>query len=267
MAWSAGAYEEIAKTLLPAASTLVEHAGVRTGERVLDLGCGTGNVALLAAAKGARVTGVDPAERLLGVARAAATSQGLDVTFVQGEAGAIPLGAASVDLVLSCFAVIFAPDAHAAASEMARVCAPGGRVALTAWLPEGAIFEAMRARRAALEAAQSTSLATSAGSAPVAPPFAWYDRDAVATLLRPYGFDVAMHLHAIAFTAASPRAFVELEAKHHPGAIAARGVLEPRGGWAPLEASSVSIFTQANEDPAAFRVTSKYVVMLATRRP
>ena len=62
--WSVGHHEETASQLLPAAELLVEEAAPLAGERVVDVGCGTGNAALLAAARGARVTGVDPALRL-----------------------------------------------------------------------------------------------------------------------------------------------------------------------------------------------------------
>jgi ubiquinone/menaquinone biosynthesis C-methylase UbiE len=79
----------------------------------VDLGCGTGNAALLAAGRGARVTGVDPAPRLLDVARARAAERGLDATFAHGEAGDLPLEDGEVDVVLSVFGVIFAPDPRA----------------------------------------------------------------------------------------------------------------------------------------------------------
>src|SRR5882757_10553132 len=101
--WGTGRYEETAGQLLPASEAVVEAARVRAGERVLDVGCGTGNAALLAARAGARVIGVDPAARLLEVARAAATAEGLDAAFVEGEAAALPLDDASADAVLSVF--------------------------------------------------------------------------------------------------------------------------------------------------------------------
>jgi 2-polyprenyl-3-methyl-5-hydroxy-6-metoxy-1,4-benzoquinol methylase len=114
--WSLGRYESTAERLLPAARVVVESAALHAGERVLDLGCGTGNAALLAAACGARVTGVDPASRLLEVARARAASEGADITFLAGEAASLPVGDASADVIVSVFAVIFAPDAVAAAA-------------------------------------------------------------------------------------------------------------------------------------------------------
>ena len=67
--WGLGRYEDTAAQLEPAARAVVERAAPAAGEHVVDVGCGTGNAALLAAERGARVTGVDPAPRLLDVAR------------------------------------------------------------------------------------------------------------------------------------------------------------------------------------------------------
>jgi ubiquinone/menaquinone biosynthesis C-methylase UbiE len=85
---------------------LVDAASVRRGERVLDLGAGTGNAALLAAAAGARVTAVDPSPRLLEVASAAARRDGLELRCERGDAASIPAPDAMFDCVLSNFAII-----------------------------------------------------------------------------------------------------------------------------------------------------------------
>ena len=140
---------------------------IRADERVIDLGCGTGNAALLAAACGARVIGVDPAARLLDVARGRAASEGATITFLSGEAASIPVGDASADVMVSVFAVIFAPDAVAAAAEMSRVVTADGRIILSAWIPQGTIFEFTSA------AGDAVRQALGAPSPP--PPFAWHD--------------------------------------------------------------------------------------------
>src|SRR5436305_15136046 len=109
--WSLGRYERTAGQLLPAARLVVERAAPAAGDRVVDVGCGTGNAALLAAERGARVTGVDPATRLLEVARERAAARGLDADFATGDAAHLPVGDGEADVVLSVFGVIFAPDA------------------------------------------------------------------------------------------------------------------------------------------------------------
>jgi ubiquinone/menaquinone biosynthesis C-methylase UbiE len=140
MEWSLGRYEQIAVGLLPAASVAIEQAAPRPEERALDVGCGTGNAALLLAERGATATGVDPARRLLEVARGEAEARGLDIGFVSGEAEALPFADAAADIVVSVFGVIYAADPAAAAAEMVRVLAPRGRIVLSAWLPTGPVF-------------------------------------------------------------------------------------------------------------------------------
>jgi SAM-dependent methyltransferase len=247
--WSVGTYERTAEQLAPAARELIERAAPRPGERVVDVGCGTGNAALLAASRGARVTGVDPASRLLEVARARAAEAGLDVTFAEGEAAALPVDRA--DLVISVFGVIFAPDARAAARELQRVA---DRVVISAWIPGGAVSKAVGASR------EAVTKALGQPSGP--PPFAWHDRDALATV-----FDGRIELdeREIAFTAPSPGEFLDGELDNHPLAIASRQVLEPRGALEPLRERMLAIYEAANEDPGAFKVTSRYVIATITK--
>src|SRR5262245_61982493 len=104
--WSLGRYEPTAEQLLPAAVRAVERAAPNPGEAVLDVGCGSGNAALLAAATGANVKGVDPAPRLLGLARDRAAAEGREIAFLKGVVEALPVPDASVDVLLSVFGVI-----------------------------------------------------------------------------------------------------------------------------------------------------------------
>jgi SAM-dependent methyltransferase len=253
--WSAGQYERTAAQLLPAARATVEQAAPSAGERALDLGCGTGNAALLAAERGARVTGVDPAERLLGVAGERASARGLDVDLVRAEAGSLPLEDESTELVMSVFGVIFAPDARAAAAEIARVTTPEARIVLAAWIPGGALFDVMRLRREAI--------ASATGAPPGAPPFGWHDADALGGLFAAHGFSLEMHEKSLAFIGTSPEQFAKAEFRDHPMWIQARSALEPRQ-WEALRERAVGTLELANEDPAGFQITSRYI--LATLR-
>jgi SAM-dependent methyltransferase len=254
--WGIGDYEVTAAQLEPAARVLVDHAAPVAGERVVDVGCGTGTAALLAAERGARVTGVDPAARLLEVGRAEAAARGLDATFALGDAAALPLADAEADVVLSAFGVIFAPDPRAAAAELARVTAPGGRIVLSAWIPGGAIGDAVRA------AGEAVRNALGAPAGP--PPFPWHEREALAELFAPHGFEVTVAEECIAFTGRSPDAFLDQQAGH-PLAVAGRAVLDPRGESEALRARMLAIYEAGNEDPDAFRATSRYVVATARR--
>ena len=255
--WDGGNYERIAAQLQPAAAVLVDAAAPRPGERVVDVGCGTGNASLLAARWGAVVIGVDPAPRLLEVARERATSEGIEATFAAGDAAALPVGDGEAELLLSVFGVIFAPDPAAAAAELARAGAPAGRVVLSAWVPEGPIAETARL--------SGEAVATALGSPPPRPRFQWQDRDALQGLLGPHGFQVSTEEHRIAFTARSAADYLSGETNNHPMALAARAVLQPRGEFVPLGERLLALFEDANEDPTAFRITSRYVVATASR--
>jgi SAM-dependent methyltransferase len=133
--WGGAEWNRLAERLAPVHATLVDRLAPRPGERWLDVGTGNGAVALRAARAGADVTGLDLSEALLEEARKRAHDAGLTVRFDLGDAQRLPYGEASFDVVSSSFGVIFAPDAVAAAGELARVVRPGGRLGLTAWRP------------------------------------------------------------------------------------------------------------------------------------
>jgi SAM-dependent methyltransferase len=257
MDWGLGQYERLAVQVLPAAEAVVGQLAPRPAEVVLDLGCGTGNAAMIAAGLGARVTGVDPSGRLLEVARATAAAAGLDAEFVLGDAASLPVPDDSVDAIGSVFGVIFAPDPVAAAAEIARVLRPGGRLVLSAWLREGALAEQARLR--------GELIAGLSGQPPSSALFGWHEQQALTGLLAPYGFGVATQDQSLAFTGASPQAYADAELADHPGWVHARELLEPAGRWDRVRADLTQLFADANEDPAAFRITSRYVIATVTR--
>ncbi len=258
MDWSVGCYEQVGAQLAPVAERVVDAAQIRRGERVVDVGCGDGNAALLAAARGARVTGVDPAARLLDVARARAATAGVDATFVDGVADLMPLPDASADVIVSVFGVIFAPDAVAAARELARVATPTGRIVLSAWRPYGPLTEIVRLR------VEAVARATGAAPAPGPPPVAWFDIDALVQLFGPHGFEVETTDAQLAFTSVSSDAFVDAEFRHHPMWLEAAQLIGP-DETAELRRKSGAIVAAANEDPSGLRMTSDYVIATLSR--
>jgi len=138
--WSTRQYPSLASNLLPATARLVAAVGVTDGDDVLDVGCGTGNVALTARHHGGAVVGVDASPSMLDLA---VENAGLaaydDLGWVAGDAESLPFTGDRFDAVLSNFGHAFAPDAAAAAAEMCRVARPGGQVAFTAWSPDGLV--------------------------------------------------------------------------------------------------------------------------------
>jgi len=255
--WGIGRYEETAKALEPIAAIVVERAAVKPAERALDLGCGTGNVLLQLARAGAAVVAVDPSPRLVQVARERADAAGLTVDVRQGEAAAIPLDDASVDLIVSVFAVIFAPDPEAALAEMKRVLAPGGRILLTAWVPGAGVGKAYAVLGPALMAAT--------GAPPPPPPFEWHNHEALSALAEQYGLSTSVAEMSIAFTADSPEAYVELVATTHPMWLDGLAQLREVGASEDvMRVPAVAALKKVNEDPAAFKATSRYVLATLT---
>jgi SAM-dependent methyltransferase len=122
-------------TTAPAAR-LVRHAGIQAGNRVLDVACGTGVVAVTAARLGAAVTGLDLTPELLAVARDNAGIAGVYIDFHEGDCERLPFDAAAFDVVVSQFGHIFAPRPDVALNEMLRVVKTGGTIAFSTWPPE-----------------------------------------------------------------------------------------------------------------------------------
>ena len=178
--WGLGDYPRMAERLEAAAHRAVDLAEVTTAERVLDVACGTGNAALVAAERGATVAAVDTEPRLLEIGRERAEARQLAVEWGLGDAEALPARDGDFDTVLSTFGAMYAPDHEAAAGELARVCAPGGRVALASWTPGGF----MPAMGAALAEFLPPPVPGSG------PPSRWGDRDALGELLSGAGLVV-----------------------------------------------------------------------------
>jgi SAM-dependent methyltransferase len=136
--WTAGDFGALARHIgVPEAEGFVARMGLEPDACVLDIACGTGNVTIPLARRGATVTGLDMTPRLLDEARARAAREGLNIRFDEGFAETLPYPDASFDLVVSMFGIMFSPFPEIVASEMARVLRPGGRLALANWTQSG----------------------------------------------------------------------------------------------------------------------------------
>jgi SAM-dependent methyltransferase len=135
--WMAGDFGKIAAFTATEAESFVAALGILKGSQVLDVACGTGNLAIPAARRGAVVTGIDIAPNLLRQARHRANAEGVDVNFEEGDAEDLPFRDGEFDGVMSMFGAMFAPRPDVVASELARVCRRGGKIAMANWTPEG----------------------------------------------------------------------------------------------------------------------------------
>ncbi len=135
--WTAGDFGRIAQYAQHGSDEFVARLRIASGMQVLDVACGTGNLSIPAAKAGAYVTGIDIAPNLLHQARLRASEENLKIIFQEADAEQLPFPDASFDLVMSMFGAMFAPRPERAAAELARVCRPGGVVAMGNWTPQG----------------------------------------------------------------------------------------------------------------------------------
>ncbi|HEY6762657.1 MAG TPA: methyltransferase domain-containing protein [Baekduia sp.] len=140
--WAAGDFPRVARdTIKDVGPTLVHAAGIRTGDRVLDVAAGSGATSIPAALAGGDVVASDITPELLRAGRSAAVAAGVALEWVEADAEALPFPDASFDVVLSSFGAIFAPRHQVVADELVRVARPGATIAMANWTPEGYIGE------------------------------------------------------------------------------------------------------------------------------
>ncbi|CNF00152.1 type 11 methyltransferase [Mycobacterium tuberculosis] len=140
--WALGDYPSVAAEVIPdMGAVLVRAAGVRAGDRVLDVAAGSGNAAIAAALEGADVVASDLTPELLRAGELDAARRGAELKWREADVEALPFDDGEFDAVLSCVGVMFAPHHQESADEMLRVCRPGGTVGLINWTPEGFIGE------------------------------------------------------------------------------------------------------------------------------
>lgn len=247
--WSTGDYADVCERMIPdLGARLVNIAEVGADHDVLDVATGTGNAALPAAAAGASVTALDITPSLLAIASQHATAAGLKVTWVQGDAQALPFPDASFDRVLSCVGVQFCARKCAAAAELIRVCRSDGRIALIAWTPEGFLGKVLAA----------VSEATGGGPRPA--PLDWGSEEHVTELFAELVADIQFARDHIAMPADSAGAWVDYMATAYGPMARARGALDAKGAWQPLREQLIEIANAHDTgDGAPFAARAEYL--------
>ena len=143
--WNSGDYGTFAKYMEPGAAKLLADWKIPANARLLDVACGAGQVAILAARSGIESTGIDIAPNWIEQARARAAAEKLDAQFEEGDAENIPFPEGAFDVVVSMVGAMFAPRPDRVAAELVRVCRPGGRIIMVNWTPSGAIGHMFKA--------------------------------------------------------------------------------------------------------------------------
>jgi SAM-dependent methyltransferase len=135
--WMTGDYNLFSRYMEEDAALFYRRLGITPGTRLLDVGCGAGQIALIAARAGAKVTGCDIATNWLEDARERAAAEGLSIDFEEGDAESLPFADGQFDAVVSLVGAMFAPRPEMVAAELTRVCRPGGMIAMANWTPGG----------------------------------------------------------------------------------------------------------------------------------
>lgn len=143
--WTAGDYDRFSRFMEGGAREFYERLNLAPGCKLLDVACGSGQLALMAAKDGLEVTGVDIASNLVQRARTRAQAEGLRARFEEADAEALPFDDASFDGVTSLIGAMFAPRPQLVAQELLRVCVPGGTIAMVNWTPQGFIGQMFKA--------------------------------------------------------------------------------------------------------------------------
>ena len=195
--WGTGPYQRVTETLTDIHARVIERLDPRPGVAWLDLACGTGAVAELAAARGADVTGIDLAPVLIQTAAERAAGLGLDIDYRVGDCERLDIADGRFDAVSSTCGIMFTPDHEASARELARVTRPGGRIALANWTPTGGLARMFKV------------MAPFMPAPPPSNPFAWGAEAHVRELLGEW-FELDCHEYTSTLAVPSGEAYWEL---------------------------------------------------------
>ncbi|MEO8159042.1 MAG: class I SAM-dependent methyltransferase [Betaproteobacteria bacterium] len=252
-AWGSGDYALIGTTLQIVGEQLCEALDVRSGQKVLDVAAGNGNVSLAAARRWCNVVATDYVPALLDRARERAAGERLTLEFREADAEALPFADASFDVVVSTFGVMFTPDQDRAAAELARVCKSGGKIGLANWTPEGFIGQLFKTI--------GKHLPPPAGAKS---PALWGTRARIDEMFGAKGSVQSTARH-FAFRYRSPAHWLEVFRTYYGPVLKAFAALDAKGQIA-LEADLIALIERFNKSgDGTMVVPAEYLEIVVTR--
>jgi ubiquinone/menaquinone biosynthesis C-methylase UbiE len=253
-AWSAGDYALIGTTLQIVGEELCEALDIRSGQKVLDVAAGNGNVSLAAARRWCDVVATDYVPALLERARERAAAEHLPMEFQEADAEALPFPDASFDAVVSTFGVMFTPDQERAAAELVRVCKGGGKIGLANWTPEGFIgqlFKTIGKHVAPPPGARSPAL--------------WGDRARIGELFVGHASSVKSAQRHFVFRYRSPLHWLEVFKTYYGPVLKTFAALSPEA-QAALQRDLLELVARFNRsNDGTMVVPSEYLEIVITR--
>jgi SAM-dependent methyltransferase len=255
--WAAGNFDEVATTIWDVGERLVDRLGVSAGERVLDVGAGTGNASIPAAARGAEVVASDLTPELFADGRRRAEEAGVELDWVEADAEALPFEDGSFDVVVSTFGHMFAPRHDVAAAEIARVLSPGGRFGLCCWTPEGRI------------GAFFATIGRHTGPPPgvKVPPPMWGSPDHCSGMFGDTDVELEFERTTTSLEFGDVEEAVRFYEEKFGPIVMARAALEPEGRWPALREDLVALFDEHSEPTeSGIAYEAEYLVILG-RKP
>jgi ubiquinone/menaquinone biosynthesis C-methylase UbiE len=254
-AWSSGDYALIGTTLQIVGEELCEALDVRSGQKVLDVAAGNGNVSLAAARRWCDVVATDYVPALLERARERAAADRLSIEFHEADAEALSFRDGSFDVVVSTFGVMFTPDQDRAAAEMVRVCKPGGKIGLANWTPEGFIGQLFKTIGKHLPPPQGAKS-----------PALWGTRARITELFGPHAAWVKSAERNFVFRYRSPEHWLEVFRSYYGPVLKTFAALEPDAQTA-LQRDLIALVGQFNRSgDGSMVVPAEYLEIVITRR-